>query len=162
MTKRSAARIAVLPHPQADPWPMLWQSFERGLRAGSGTKNGRPASPRTLEIYADGGRIFHDWSTERNLPTDPKAITKPQVEDFLIWLKIERKAKPATVRARFSALRRFFNWCVEESEIDHSPMDRMRGVKVDEPGPEVLSEEELKRLLKACRGDVFEDKRDIA
>ncbi len=162
MSQRTARRISVLPSPKVDPWPMLWQSFERGLRAGSGTKNGRPASPRTLEIYADGGRVFHDWSVERNLPTDPKQILREQVDDFLIWLRDEREAKPATVRARFSALRRFFNWCAEEGEIDHSPMDRMRGVKVDEPPPAVLSDDQVRRLFEACKGADFDDRRDSA
>jgi site-specific recombinase XerD len=161
MAKRSAA-ISVLPDPNFDPWPSLWQSFERGLRAGSGMRRGKPASSRTVEIYGDGGRQFHQWSLERNLPTDPQKIDKAQIESFLIWLRVEHLAKPATVRARFSALRRFFNWCVEENEIEHSPMQRMRGEEVPESDAPVLSDQEQKALLDACRGDEFEDRRDMA
>jgi site-specific recombinase XerD len=145
-----------------DPWPTLWQSFERGMRAGSAVKTGQPASKRTLETYSDASRIFHDFMRARQWSTDPREIAKQQVEDFLIWLAEERLAKPATVRARFSALRRFFNWCVEEEEIEHSPMARMHGPKVDEPPPAVLSEDEQRRLLAACKGDEFEDRRDAA
>jgi site-specific recombinase XerD len=134
---------------------VLWESFVRSLRADS-------ASPRTLEVYNEAGRQFHAFLTGRHLPTDAAAITKREVEEFLIWLREVRLAKPATVRARFSALRRFFNWAVDEEEITHSPMARMHGPKVEEPPPAVLSEDEQRRLLDACRGQDFEDRRDAA
>ncbi len=155
MKATASRKIAVLPDPSVDPWPTLWQSFERSMRADD-------KSPRTLEIYADGGSIFYHFLLARNLPTDPAAIQKQHVEDFLIWLREERLAKPATVRARFSCLRRFFNWCLEEGEIEHSPMQRMHGPKVEEEAPEVLSEDEQRQLLNACKGEAFEDRRDTA
>src|SRR2546425_2734323 len=120
MKPSASVKIAVLPDPVVDPWPTLWQSFERSMRADN-------ASPRTLSTYGYGGHLFYEWSRQRHLPTDPAAIIKGQVEDFLIWLRETRAAKPATVRARFSTLRRFFNWCLEEGEIEHSPMARMHG-----------------------------------
>ena len=159
--KATATRVQVLPDPSDDPWPVLWQSFERSLRADN-------ASPRTLEVYGDAGHKFYGWLTERNRPTDPALIAKRDIEDFLIWLretptaKTGRPAMPATVRARFSALRRFFNWLEEEEEIQHSPMARMHGPKVEEPPPAVLSEDEQRRLLAACHGPDFEDRRDAA
>jgi hypothetical protein len=48
--------IVHLPDP-TDPWNALWASFERGLRADST----RITSGRTLEIYAEAGRQFHDF-----------------------------------------------------------------------------------------------------
>lgn len=156
-----APPISVLPDPSVDPWPVLWQSFERSLRADN-------ASPRTLEVYGDAGRQFHGFLAERRRSTDPAQIAKRDVEEYLIWLretpsaKTGRGAMPATVRARFSALRRFFNWLEEEEEIEHSPMIRMHGPKVEEPPPAVLSEDEQRRLLAACHGPDFEDRRDAA
>lgn len=41
-------------------------------------------------------------------------------------------------------------------------MHRMRGPKVDEPPPQVLSDEEIVALLTACQGREFEDRRDMA
>ena len=76
----------------------------------------------------------------RGTPTHPRTITKSQIEDFLIWLRVDHVAKPATVGARFSALRRFFNWCVEEKEIEHSPVQRMRGEEVPESEAPVLTD----------------------
>ena len=155
-------KVSVLPDPISDPWPALWASFERGLRAGSAVKDGQPASPRTLDTYRDGADIFYAYLQEKKWSTDPAQLEKSHVESFLIWLRIVRHAKPATVRARFSTLRRFFNWCVEEGEIEHSPMQRMHGPKVDEPPPAVLTDEEQSRLLAACKGNGFEERRDMA
>ena len=134
---------------------MLWDSFARSLRADS-------ASPQTLTVYGAAGQQFHEWMTERFRSTDPSLIRKVDIEDFLIWLREDRGAAPATVRARFSALRRFFNWAVDEEEVEHSPMARMRGPRVEEPPPAVLTEDEQRRLLGACRGPEFKDRRDMA
>ena len=159
--KATGKAVRLLPDPAIDPWPVLWESFARSLRADS-------ASPRTLEVYSDAGQKFHGWLTDRNRATDPGQIAKRDIEEFLIWLretptaKTGRPAMPATVRARFSALRRFFNWLEEEEEIERSPMARMHGPKVDEPAPEVLSDDEQARLLDACKGPDFEDRRDAA
>jgi integrase len=104
----------------------------------------------------------------RGYPVDPAAIQRQHVEEFLIQLQTEplartgKPASPATVRNRFSALRRLFNWLEEEEEIDRSPMARMKCIQVEEPTPEVLNEAELRRLLKACEGKEFEDRRDMA
>jgi site-specific recombinase XerD len=117
---------------------------------------------QTLTIYGEAGRQFHDFQIARHSTIDPAAIEKVHVENWLIYLREERDAKDATIRARFSALRRFFNWCVEEGEIEHSSMDRMHAPRVDEPAPGVLTEAEAKALLTACDGKEFEDRRDMA
>ncbi|HET6311665.1 MAG TPA: tyrosine-type recombinase/integrase [Candidatus Nitrosotalea sp.] len=149
--------IVHLPDP-TDPWNALWASFERGLRADST----RITSRRTLEIYAEAGRQFHEFQLERHSTVDPAHVEKLHVENWLIYLREERGVKPATIRARFSALRRFFNWCVDEGEVEHSPMLRMHAPKVDEPAPDVLTDAEANKLLKACEDKDFESRRDRA
>jgi site-specific recombinase XerD len=96
------------------------------------------------------------------LPTDPALIRKQQIEEFVVWLLRERNAKPATVANRLSVLRTFFNWCVRAEEIEHTPMAQIGTPKVDEPPPEILNPEEVRRLIDACRGGGFEDRRDMA
>ena len=109
-----------------DPWPGMWASFERALKA-------EGKAEQTLKTYGESARVFHSWSLANHLPTDLGLIEKQQVERFVIWLREELGAKPATVRVRFPALRRFFNWAVEEDEINASPMARMHGPKVEDP-----------------------------
>jgi site-specific recombinase XerD len=138
-----------------DSWPGMWASFERALKA-------EGKAEQTLKTYSEGARRFHDWSLANNLPTDLGLIEKQQIERFVIRLREECDAKPATVRVRFAALRRFFNWGVEEDEIKQSPMARMHGPKVDDPEEMPLSEDDLRKLFDACHGGSFEARRDTA
>jgi site-specific recombinase XerD len=139
----------------------LWSSFERSLKA-DGAGSGKRASENTLRMYREAGDQAHAFFVARGYPTDPVRTEKRHVEDWLNYLSDERKVKPATVAARFSALRRFFTWLEAEGEIALSPMVRMRAPAVDVIAPEVLTDDEQRRLLDACRGGNFEDRRDLA
>jgi site-specific recombinase XerD len=104
-------------------------------------------------MYRDAGNLFHAFLIERTWPTDPVLLEKRHVEMFIIWLHEERKAAPATVRARFAALRRFFNYLVEdeEKEIETSPMVHLHTPTVETVPPPVLTDDEQRRLLAACK-----------
>ena len=141
----------------ADRWSGLWASFERALRADS-----RITSKRTIEVYREGGRQFREFLINLGHDTDPLKIDKPVIEEWLIHLREEKDASPATVRARFAALRRFFRWLEAEEEIPRSPMDRMPSPRVDEVEASILTDDEVRRLLHACEGRTFDDRRDMA
>ncbi|MSQ35531.1 MAG: integrase [Dehalococcoidia bacterium] len=59
-------------------------------------------------------------------------------------------------------MQQFFKWAVEEGEIAASPMARMKPLIVPEEPPAVLDEDALRRLLRACEGRGFEQRRDTA
>jgi site-specific recombinase XerD len=138
-----------------DPWHGLWESFERHLRA-----EGR--DPKTVVAYRRAGRDFHEWAHEHHVPCDPAQVRHEHIEALLIDLREVREAKPATIRLRFAALHRFFDYAVGEDEIDRSPMARLKAPRVEEEPPSVLAEEELSALLRACSGRSFTDRRDTA
>jgi site-specific recombinase XerD len=154
MAKRTAAAPKLEAISSDDSWPGMWASFERALKA-------EGKAEQTLKTYGESARVFHTWSLANRLPTDLGLIEKDQIVRFVNWLRDEG-AKPATVRVRFAALRRFFNWAVEEDEIKQSPMARMHGPKVDEPEEMPLSEDDLRKLFDACHGGSFEARRDTA
>jgi site-specific recombinase XerD len=137
-----------------DQFLALFDSFVLALEA-------RNASHRTIEIYAEGARQFRTFLIGRGWSVDPRDIKRGQVEAFLAELRAIGKS-PATVRARFSALRTFFNWLAREEEIGESPMLRMESPKVPDREPPVLDEDELRALLRACEGKDLEDRRDLA
>jgi site-specific recombinase XerD len=56
----------------------------------------------------------------------------------------------------------FFRWLTEEGEITESPMRNMRPPIIPETPVPVLSDDEIKRVLKACEGKEFADRRDMA
>jgi site-specific recombinase XerD len=132
---------------------VLADSFELSLRASG-------KSPRTIETYGEALRQLSAHLTGRGMPTDVDHIRREHVESFIVDL-LER-FKPATASNRYRALTSFFRWCVEEGEIQSSPMANMTPPKVPVDPPSVLSEEDLRRLLSACDGKSFEDRRDAA
>jgi site-specific recombinase XerD len=117
-------------------------------------------SPRTIETYGEACRGFSRFLADRGMPTTIEAVAREHVEAFIEDLL--QRWKPATAQNRYRALARFFAFCVEEGELTGSPMKNMKPPKVPETPPEVLSEDALRDLLKACDGPEFEDRRDAA
>lgn len=138
----------------SDPFESLWESFTLALQA-------RNNSGRTVEIYSEGARQLHEYLLDHQRPVDPGRITRGDVEAWLASLLKDGKS-PATVRARFSALRTFFNWLVREGEITDSPMRTMQSPTVPDIDVPVLSDDQLRALLKACEGNDIESRRDHA
>lgn len=131
----------------------LIPSWERSLRAAN-------KSVRTIRAYGDSGRLLEAFLTEQGLPTAVNQITREHLELF-ITDQLARH-KPTTASVRFRSLQQFFKWALEEDEIAASPMERMRPPIVPEVPVPIVSDDDLRRLLKACDGAEFEDKRDTA
>ena len=70
--------------------------------------------------------------------------------------------KPATAHNRYRALHRFFRWCGAEGKLKASPVANMKPPAIPEAPPDVLGEDQLRRLLKACEGPGFAERRDSA
>lgn len=132
---------------------LLLPSFILSLRA-------RNASQRTIHGYGDAVRLFAEFLEEKGMPTQLPAIHREHVEAFIAQL-LER-CKPATASNRYRALQQFFRWAVDEGEIKASPMGNMKAPKVPEQPADVLSIEDIQKLLRACQGNSFDDKRDTA
>ncbi len=128
-------------------------SFARHLRAANLT-------PATQRAYLSGLDLLARFLTDAGMPTDVAAISREHVEAF-ITDQLARLS-PASAANRYSSLRPFFNWLVEEGEIKASPMARMRKPKVPEHAPPILTHAELTAILRACEGPSFDDRRDAA
>jgi len=117
-------------------------------------------APRTIQTYLEALRRFSEYLAAQGMPIDPTLVTREHVEAFVADLLTRHKA--ATAANRYRALQTFFRWMVEEGEIATSPMAKMRPPAISETPPDVLPEAALTRLLKACDGKAFEDRRDTA
>jgi site-specific recombinase XerD len=132
----------------------LARSFMRSLRA-------QKKSQRTVETYGEALRQFGDHLVERGMPTLVDKMTREHVESFIEELL--SRWKPATASNRYRALAAFFKWAIAEGEISGaSPMAHMTPPKIPENPPPILSEDDVRSLIKACEGTVFEDRRDAA
>jgi site-specific recombinase XerD len=131
----------------------LAPSFKRTLHAEN-------KSPRTIKIYTTAVARFMDFLVRAGMPTAAEHVHREHVEAFVAAL-VETRA-PNTAATYYRALRRFFSWLVEEGEITDSPMRHMKPPEVPQVPVPVLSEDELKRLLRACEGREFPERRDLA
>jgi site-specific recombinase XerD len=132
---------------------MLLASWRRHLAAEN-------KSPKTLETYTEAMTLFGRFLAEHGMPSDPTAIGREHVEEFITHLLA--RYKPATAANRYRALGTFFRRLVEEGEIAVSPMAKMRSPTVPEEPPAVLTDVQLGRLLKTCSGSEYPDRRDLA
>ena len=133
--------------------PELARSFRTSLEA-------QNKSPRTVQTYMEALTLFGDYLARQGMPQRVSAIHREHVEAFVADLVA--RWKPATASNRFRALQQFFKWCVDEGEVRASPMEKMKPPHVPEVPAPVLSEDDLRRLLRACEGRLFDDLRDAA
>lgn len=131
----------------------LGVSFGRHLRA-------EGKSPRTIDIYLTGVRLFCDWLDAHELGSDLADLTRDNLRGWLADLSGSRA--PATVETRHKALFRFCRWLIAEDELDANPMVGIASPTVKPPPVPVLTDDELRALLKASSGRDFMPTRDTA
>jgi integrase/recombinase XerD len=129
----------------------LLPSWELHLRA-------ERKSPQTIKTYGDGVRAYLGWCDASGKPA---ALDRRQLREFIDGL-LTSGAKPATAVARHLAVRRFSAWLADEGEQDTDPLLGLNSPKLDRPVVEPLTDDQLRAMLKACRGQDMRDKRDEA
>jgi site-specific recombinase XerD len=129
----------------------LLVSWELHLRA-------ERKSPQTVKSYSDGVRAYITWCETSGKPV---VIDRRQLREFIDGL-LTAGAKPATAVSRHLAVRRFSGWLTEEGEQDTDPLLGLKSPKLDHPVTQPLTDDELRLMLKACKGPDLRDKRDEA
>ena len=139
----------------------MLRSFERTLRA-------EGKSEKTLDSYSTSVRMLSAFLAERGreLTVD---VSREDIRDFITVQATRRKlpngrmgGSPATALVRYKSLQQFFKHCVEEDELEVSPMAGMRAPKVEVAPTPVVPDDVLARLVKARSGKTLEDRRDTA
>jgi len=131
----------------------LWPSWELSLRA----KNRSDATIRNYRVHL---HTFAGWLEETGRPLDIRAVDRRDVEGFIA--DQVNRLSASTAATRFRCLRVFFTWAEAEQEIDTNPMARMVAPKLEEPEVPVFTDDELRRLIAACDGQGFAERRDAA
>ena len=144
-----SVQAIIVPAQQA----FLLDSFALHLKA-------QNKSERTIQSYIEGVTQFIEYLCSNGMPTYPARINREYIESFMAHLLL--KWKPATASNRFKSLQQYFKWMVEEGEIKESPMRKMRPPAIPEQPVEVLTDENIQALLRACEGQDFSSRRDMA
>jgi site-specific recombinase XerD len=132
----------------------LVPSFTRHLRAEN-------KAPRTITAYVEAIRRLHEYLTAAGMPTVVGSIAREHVEAFIA--DQAERLRAASAKTRYASLRQFFRWCEDEGEIERSPMAKMHPPKVPEQPVPVLTEDQLRVLIRAAERDTtFYGRRDAA
>ncbi|MEU5608391.1 tyrosine-type recombinase/integrase [Streptomyces sparsogenes] len=148
----------------------LVASWVRSLRA-------RNLSDDTVKVYRRAGNGLADYLATYQPPEPddedgpgarpaPEAlegdagIHREHIASYIQHL-LDEKGE-ATAHQQFRSLKTFFNWLVDEEEMDRSPMRTMKPPSLTEKEVPIIPDDALKRLFKTCTGKTFEDRRDRA
>lgn len=151
-----------------DPKPYdigpLASSWVRSLRA-------RNLSPNTQRIYRRAAEQFRTYLLTYE-PSEPEGRGAPTALDGDTGIHREhveayiggliQTTSPGNAHQHFRSLKTFFNWAVDEEEMDRSPMRTMKAPTVPEVEVPIISDDALKKLLGVCKGKEFKDRRDAA
>ena len=121
----------------------------------------RNLSPKTITSYRQTGEAFRGYLASRGMPTDAQHVTREHIETWLAELLADGRAV-ATVARHYRNLQQLWRWLVDDGEIPHSPMERMRPPAVPEQQVPLIPESDLAALLATCKGNMFENRRDTA
>lgn len=104
-------------------------------------------SPRTLEAYHRDVERLVDFAVAKGVPT-PVDVTSKLLREFVYHLK-DMGLAPASIRRNISAIRSYFRFLLADGAVTRDPSERLETPKRWRTLPEVLTVEEMSRLLAA-------------
>ena len=124
-------------------------------------------APRTIEYYKEKLYTLLAYARGNGWPDGLDSFDAQRLRQFLSWVGSRtyehgagngttrvRKAKPSTAWPYYRALRRLFNWAVEEGYLESSPLATVRFRPPPAPPVEGYTVDEVKRLLAVCDLDI--------
>lgn len=134
-------------------WGTLAREYRRSLEADN-------KSPNTIRIYLGVLYRLGVWAGARPEPCEPTTITRSELRDYMG--KVLDETSAGNAHNHYRSLRTFFEWLVDEEEIDRSPMAKMNAPEYEPPEVPIIPMEHVGALLDTCKGREFVDRRDTA
>lgn len=116
-------------------------------------------SKNTISSYKNDLDDFKEFLTK--IDKDPIEIDKKDIFNYLVFLS-KKKLKPASLRRKISALRSFYKFLIREELIENDPTIDLTLPKKDKVLPDVISVEEIEKLVNIIPEKGFKGKRDRA
>lgn len=117
------------------------------------SENSVEAYMRDLEQFA------HFVLVKWDVP--PRKVEREMVERYLEWLYDEGREKSSQARM-LSGIRSFFNYLLLNDEIQSSPAEDISAPKAGRTLPDVLTTDEIDRLIASIEVDTVKGRRDRA
>lgn len=147
----------------------LGLSFDKAYEYYLTAKKAENVRERTLDTYSDSIKMLYKWfeSFEYNIEYIDDVTTK-MIRQYINYLRFEHfnfktKAKGVslnTINAQIRFLKAFFNFMYREGFADINPADGVEYLKVDEIKRELLTDEEMDRLLSIPNDSLYPQFRD--
>ena len=113
----------------------------------------RRMSPNTVASYCHDVEAFLE-----STGLEPVSVQTSDIEDYIGSIKVSKRSSARLL----SALRNFFDWCVQEGEIKYNPCDNVDSPKLGKYLPAVLSVEEVSAIMDSVDLKSATGKRDRA
>lgn len=92
---------------------------------------------------------------------ETKAVTAQDLSDYVKNLE-ENKFAAATVSRNIASLKAFYHYLVQEGIVEEDITDKLKAPKIEKKAPEIMSPDEVVRLLEQPSGDSPKEIRDKA
>jgi len=126
-------------------WDTSIENFKNYLKLERGL------SMNSIESYEFDLIQFKNFIIENSINESPKKCSSSTVKRYL-YKNFSNKKSRSQARS-ISALKSFFNYLLFEGEIHSSPLNDIESPKIENKLPEVLTEDEIKRLISSINLD---------
>jgi integrase/recombinase XerD len=121
-------------------WKESFKNFETWLRLE------KSLSENSIEAYLNDVRKLEEFTVESGIDKDPAAITYSDLREFITWFgKGNQNAR--TQSRVLSGIRAFYKFLLIDGEIDENPSSLLESPKIGLRLPEVLTIEEIDRIV---------------
>jgi len=120
-------------------WDTSIENFKNYLKLERGL------SMNSIESYEFDLIQFKNFIIENSINESPKKCSSSTVKRYL-YKNFSNKKSRSQARS-ISALKSFFNYLLFEGEIHSSPLNDVESPKIENKLPEVLTEDEIKKLI---------------
>lgn len=117
-------------------------------------------SPKTIKNYLEAVELLARWLDEHDHPNDPADLDVDVLRTWLVEVRETRSA--STARTRWSGLRAFYAWALEEGEVASNPMLLIKAPALPEKVVDMIDVDGLKAMITVCQGPLLVDRRDEA
>ena len=126
-------------------WDTSIENFKNYLKLERGL------SMNSIKSYEFDLIQFKNFMIENAINESPKQCSSSTVKTYL-YKNFSNKKSRSQARS-ISALKSFFNYLLFEGEINSSPLNDIESPKIENKLPEVLTEDEIKRLISSVNLD---------
>jgi integrase/recombinase XerD len=123
-------------------WKDSFKDFETYLRLE------RSLSPNSIEAYMNDVTKLGNFFLESGKNILPGQVTYTDLKEFLVWFNKSNQNTRTQSRV-LSGIRAFFKYLLIEGEIEENPSSLIESPKIGLKLPEVLSIEEIDRMIDA-------------